>query len=522
MTNGAAVVRTTRYTYRLKAGGTTTKTRIDYADGSKTFKWPPGTQMKDVAIYNGEHLKEMDPEDPWVLVEGEKTADALMHCGIVAVCLPGGSGQRDLSALDELAEYPDNPGHISGDNDAVGQKAATAASEYLKRIHPTVKWVPPVIEKPGGDFADLLADFSDDEEAEARFAVLNRLHTALPGPPNPAEEKHSELGNALALWEMAEPPPREWLVDDFIPDRWPTLLYGDGGAGKTTLATHLALHIAIGRDWFGRLTKQANVLLVDAELDEIEAARRVWPLSRGMSLDAPPTGVYYWRMPKALSNEDVLDHLFGMVTRYSIGFVIVDSLTIATHLSDQNVSNDLLKLIFALQKWGVPFLFIDHHAKSALASDPESTSPYGSVYKRNAVRSMTYMQTGVKGSARLHCRKSNFGPKWEPFSIGADWIGTYPNQSIVYSRLAENDPRNLTLKSEETKNETVDALRALIEEYPDGVPTKAFADYLSIKEDTARMRLMRAERLRPPQAQKLGPAKWMPINEPPPPPDPNR
>jgi len=407
----------------------------------------------------------------------------------------------------------------------VGEKAARSWHEHLKRIHPQVRWVPPVMETPGGDFADLLADFSDDDDADARFAVFSLLESALEGPPQPtvAEVPAKDTGfeDAIAIWKMTEPPEREWLVEDFIPDRWPTLLYGDGGAGKSTLATHLAMHVAMGREWFGRRVKQVNVLFVDAELDDEEFRRRMWPLARGMSLDAPPAGVFYWRMNKALSNEDVLDHLHAMVMKHRIGFVIVDSLTIATHLSDQNVSTDLLKLIFALQKWGVPFKFLDHHAKSALNGDPESTSPYGSVYKRNAVRSMTYMQTGIKGSARLHCRKSNFGPKWEPFSIGADWLGAYPNQSIVYHRLAENDPRNLSLKAEEVKNETLDALRILADEHPEGVPTKAVAEYLAITEDTARMRLGRLEKMRPPQASRPDRGKWLPINEPPPP-EPNR
>src|SRR4051794_5470450 len=116
-TNGAAVTKTTNYEYRLKAGGTTTKTRYDYADGSKAFKWPTGTKMSDVCLYNEDLLKNLAPEEPWVLVEGEKTADALAARGIVAVSLPGGSGQRDLSALDVLADYPENPGHVSADND---------------------------------------------------------------------------------------------------------------------------------------------------------------------------------------------------------------------------------------------------------------------------------------------------------------------------------------------------------------------------------------------------------------------
>jgi hypothetical protein len=514
-TNGTPIRDTKQYFYRLKAGGQAIKTRYDYVDGSKSFKWPPGTKMGDIRLYGADWLPDVTP-DKIILVEGEKTADALWDYGFFAVSLPGGAGQKDLSALDELKDYAEIPVYVSPDNNGVGLSFMELCHKHLKRFHKEVKWIAPVTETPGGDFADLLAPYGDDVRA-ARKAANALIDAALDGPP----ETDTGLGIALPIWEMKEPEPRVWLVEDFIPDRWPTLLYGDGGAGKTTLATHLALHIAVGRDWFGRRVSQTNVLIVDAELDEIEAARRVWPLARGMSLDAPPQGVYYWRLPKALSDEDVLDHLFGLITRNKIGFVIVDSLTIATHASDQNTSNDLLKLVFGLQKWGVPFQFIDHHAKTQVGGDPDSTSPYGSVYKRNAVRAMTYMQTGVKGSARLHCRKSNFGPKWEPFSIAAEWLGVWPSQSIVYQRLADNDPRNLAMKSEEVKNETVEALRALVDEYPEGIPTKAIADYLSISEDTARMRLMRAEKLRPPMASRVDRGKWLPLNEPPPP-EPNR
>jgi len=500
--------------------------RLDFPDGSKRMWWEPaGVPMHTLPLWNADLLDEhrrKRPDEPVLLVEGEKAADAAVRCGFTAVSFPGGASQRNFGTAPEALRGLKTA--LIPDLDDPGSKLMDAAATAVSKEAVEVRRgsIATILDKKGADIADLL-EMVDGDERAARELIQAIVEDAEPyaEPPQPTVAEVSELGDALPLWEMAEPPPREWLVDNFIPDRWPTLLYGDGGAGKTTLVTHLALHIATGREWFGRLVKQANVLIVDAELDEIEAARRTWPLARGMSLDAPPPGVYYWRLPKALSGEDILNHLHEMVVKRNIGFVIVDSLTIATHLSDQNVSSDLLKLIFSLQKWGVPFLFIDHHAKSALNGDPDSTSPYGSVYKRNAVRSMTFMQTGVKGSARLHCRKSNFGPKWEPFSIGADWIGVYPNQAIVYSRLADNDPRNLEMKSEEVKNETLEALRVLADEYPEGVPTKAVAEYVAITEDTARMRLGRLEKMRPPQASRPDRGKWLPINEPPPP-EPNR
>ena len=128
MSNGAAVKSITRYTYHFKEGDeTVTKTRTDYTDGSKSFSWPVGTKMSDVALYRAPDLADAYGEDAILLVEGEKTADALHARGYVAVSLPGGSGQSDLSALD-LMVYPNSELtiYISPDNDKVGLKAATA------------------------------------------------------------------------------------------------------------------------------------------------------------------------------------------------------------------------------------------------------------------------------------------------------------------------------------------------------------------------------------------------------------
>src|SRR5262249_16948551 len=58
---------------------------------------------------------------------------------------------------------------------------------------------------------------------------------------------------------------RRWLVDRFIPASETTMLGGDGGAGKTTLALQLSLANSRGEDWFGLNVAQCNALYVSAE-----------------------------------------------------------------------------------------------------------------------------------------------------------------------------------------------------------------------------------------------------------------
>jgi RecA-family ATPase len=66
-------------------------------------------------------------------------------------------------------------------------------------------------------------------------------------------------------------PDREWLVRDLIPAKNVTLLYGDGGTGKSLLALQLGAAVVTGRPFFAHIVKQGRVEFVTAEdsLDEM-------------------------------------------------------------------------------------------------------------------------------------------------------------------------------------------------------------------------------------------------------------
>jgi RecA-family ATPase len=66
-----------------------------------------------------------------------------------------------------------------------------------------------------------------------------------------------------------------WHVADLIPARTVTLLGGDGGAGKSLLALHLAVATATGRRWIGRETAGGGALFLTAEDDDPTLHRRL-------------------------------------------------------------------------------------------------------------------------------------------------------------------------------------------------------------------------------------------------------
>jgi RecA-family ATPase len=91
-----------------------------------------------------------------------------------------------------------------------------------------------------------------------------------------AREKKRQLAlvNAASLADK-QIPEREWLVDEIIPMRQVTLIYGDGATGKTLIELQLSVAVATGTNWLGKLPKEGNVLILSAEDDIDETHRRL-------------------------------------------------------------------------------------------------------------------------------------------------------------------------------------------------------------------------------------------------------
>ena len=62
-------------------------------------------------------------------------------------------------------------------------------------------------------------------------------------------------------------PQRKWIIEDVIPDETLTLVTGEGGIGKTTLALQLAVAMRTDSYWLGMKAPQEPVLFVTSEDD---------------------------------------------------------------------------------------------------------------------------------------------------------------------------------------------------------------------------------------------------------------
>jgi AAA domain/Primase C terminal 1 (PriCT-1)/RepB DNA-primase from phage plasmid len=78
--------------------------------------------------------------------------------------------------------------------------------------------------------------------------------------------------------------PREWFVERFIPARETTMLGGDGGTGKTTLALQLSVAGSTGSEWLGLKVTPCNVLYISAEDPKDEIHFRLEQITRHLKI----------------------------------------------------------------------------------------------------------------------------------------------------------------------------------------------------------------------------------------------
>jgi AAA domain/FaeA-like protein len=204
-------------------------------------------------------------------------------------------------------------------------------------------------------------------------------------------------GRSVDHWRAGEPavdlydvPAREtrWLLAPFVEYQGATILFGDGGAGKSLIALKWAILIA-------RATDSPSMYL-DWEADRYVHAERLRALGGGRG------EVLYRR--QAASITESRDAIRKEVAANGVGYVVIDSWG-AARGGDADSSDLTIRAFMAARQIGVPWSAVDHLPKNA--KDP--TKPFGSVYTHNLAR-LTWRAEAVQdeGGDRLLVALRNF------------------------------------------------------------------------------------------------------------------
>lgn len=195
-----------------------------------------------------------------------------------------------------------------------------------------------------------------------------------------------------------------------------TILYGDGGLGKSSLALFLGMCVATGQSLVGFRALPGHVLYLDYEDDADVHARRLQALLRGHP-ELTGATLHYQRCTEPLSR---LTHgLVRHIRSAGITFVILDSIMAAT--GGDSSAEAATKLFAALRQLDTTALALGHVPKT-VAEGQDHQTVYGSVFHQNFARSVFEIQkrqeVGEDGAvlALIH-RKSNLSRLHHPIGL---------------------------------------------------------------------------------------------------------
>lgn len=232
-------------------------------------------------------------------------------------------------------------------------------------------------------------------------------------------------------WEGKEPKEREWEVEGWIPKGEVSLLYGDGGIGKTLLAHQYAICAAAGLNWLDQPTRKAKVMCFFCEDSEDELHRRQKDICRELFIGADQVAdnlriasrkymdnIYtLWdRNTGAMKKQAVFEQLKKDALEFGANVIIVDTIadTFGGSEIDRGQVNAYIKSCLGelAAAIGGSVIALGHPSMSGRSSGSGTS---GSTAWSNAARSRMYLRfpEGVtKGDIReLEGMKLNYGPR---------------------------------------------------------------------------------------------------------------
>jgi hypothetical protein len=162
-----------------------------------------------------------------------------------------------------------------------------------------------------------------------------------------------------------DPAQREWLIEGFLPKRQPTIIYADGGTGKSMVALATAMSVASNLpiiDGINMPSDIGGVLYLDWETDEIELHERMLSITRGLKNDLVPEDfpITYMRCTAPL--EALEGKIKQWIDANSGAFVVIDSLIPALD-GDANDSETARRFMNTLRSFNCTSLILSHTSK---------------------------------------------------------------------------------------------------------------------------------------------------------------
>jgi hypothetical protein len=352
-------------------------------------------------------------------VETETQADALMRHGILATTFgsPGAYQSyetivlrnRNLIALGSNTEL----GSLQAFNINLAYGDVTRSVSSLSISSPISRTT-----EIGYTILDWLRDIGPVDDVKER--LLQFCYSGWPvtlETPSSSDKQPIELIPPAPSYRfnvqtphlgMAKPQMR-WILDGILPATGTAILYGEGGVGKSFLASAIAFAIQNGKDFGGRTTMQGEVIYFAVEDGDGMMRRTLEAIERDPTLR--PYGLIARELDLSSTSTDpdmLIEDLHQQFEGRQIRLIIIDTLQMALGRAEESAATDATAIMRNCNRisdrLGCLVLLIHHCGKEA------SRGHRGSSAFQGAATTMLKM-TGSDSSASVVIEKQKHGPR---------------------------------------------------------------------------------------------------------------
>ena len=268
-----------------------------------------------------------------------------------------------------------------------------------------------------------------------------------------------------------------WVVDPIIQQKNPTLIYGQGSAGKSWFGQFLSVLADAGVSKCGLGIEPSTVLYLDWETDEGEIGSRITMIRRGMTMEGR-SNILYKAMAQGLAND--IETVRKLCVDNGVTLLVIDSLGSAC-AGEPESADVCLRTFGALRSLNVSSLVIDHTNKEGHL--------FGSVYKFNQARQIFQVKKSQseddnKLVVGLFHKKANNSPLMKPLGFTL----TFSEGGVLIER---QDVRDTSLEEHMSVR---DRIQNLLRNKQGGMSVSDIAEFLEKSDGHIRKELSEAVR----------------------------
>lgn len=241
-------------------------------------------------------------------------------------------------------------------------------------------------------------------------------------------DHHTQIEPTVDLATVLPKGQAEWLIQPLVRGTKPYIVFGDGGAGKSTVCLAIALSLAIGRGVIPGIdvNSEGQTLYLDYEQEDEDVAATLFALAAGMN--EAPRGVIYQRMAAPVA--DHVEQIKRTVKEHGIRLLIIDHIVAAC--GGDAKDEDSARIFFAaLREIGVASISVGHVAKG------NDKTVYGSTFWTNFARGMFKIEGFQEPNSNVNHieifnTKNNRDTLMRPLAFNITYVGEDPDLSIVF------------------------------------------------------------------------------------------